>query len=689
MSLNRRLKAPLIEYTQRNDRSPVRRAGMWASFTAYGFLLAATAAVCMPWMLFSQQADPTGGPLKDSESSTDTRWGVGVRVNVKQTLQTLIGEEDTDGDLKITIDDIHRTRTKRGDRHFWLTSLDGKKYEVEGFYYLSNLLQELRLAQDAGREVTVLDPQKIFDQPTHRLSSMIRDVCWEGLTRRMDANGLMTILADTKTKTKDGFHYVYVPEADTEAYEYYSQIAGAHADERIRVVKLPHTITPEFSRTLEARHGVLSLDIAIDSSGRPVAVPYVVPGGRFNEMYGWDSYFITLGLLADGKTDLARSMVDQQVYEIMQYGKILNANRTYYLSRSQPPFLTSMARAVYNTMAKNENSRAWLHTVIEAAIREYTNVWMGPDHLTETGLSRYFDTGTGPCPEVEPGHYDDVFTEYAARHHMPMKQFVNAYMHGRVKDRDLDEYFINDRAMRESGHDTSYRLVDRAAHLATVDLNSLLYKIETDLAELIRTEFGGEFHTSLPSNEDSKGEAELTMRSEDFEARAKKRRELINRYLWDEQAGMYFDYDIEKKERTRYLSATTFYPLWAGCASNEQARALLRAALPQLEEAGGLAASSERSRGPITRQRKERQWDFPNGWPPHQILAWHGLMRYGADSIAQRLAYRWLYSMTVNAVQYNGTITEKLNVVTRTHDVFAEYGNVGTKFAYITREGFG
>ncbi|HLP15400.1 MAG TPA: trehalase family glycosidase, partial [Bacteroidota bacterium] len=126
-----------------------------------------------------------------------------------------------------------------------------------------------------------------------------------------------------------------------------------------------------------------------------------------------------------------------------------------------------------------------------------------------------------------------------------------------------------------------------------------------------------------------------------------------------------------------------------GCTTSEQARAILRAALPQLEEAGGLAASSERSRGPITRQRKERQWDFPNGWPPHQILIWHGLMRYGADSIAQRLAYRWLYSMTVNAVQYNGTITEKLNVVTRTHDVFAEYGNVGTKFAYITREGFG
>jgi alpha,alpha-trehalase len=104
---------------------------------------------------------------------------------------------------------------------------------------------------------------------------------------------------------------------------------------------------------------------------------------------------------------------------------------------------------------------------------------------------------------------------------------------------------------------------------------------------------------------------------------------------------------------------------------------------------GGVAASTEQSRGPLSPNRPARQWDYPNGWPPHQMLIWEGLRNYGFDDVAQRLAYCWLYTITRNAVDYNGTIPEKMDVVKRSHQVFAEYGNVGTKFSYITKEGFG
>ena len=104
---------------------------------------------------------------------------------------------------------------------------------------------------------------------------------------------------------------------------------------------------------------------------------------------------------------------------------------------------------------------------------------------------------------------------------------------------------------------------------------------------------------------------------------------------------------------------------------------------------GGIAGSTEASRGAITPEHPPRQWDFPNGWAPHQMLVWQGLIDYGYERIAQRLVYRWLYTITFNAANYNGTVPEKFDVATRSHQVFAEYGNVGTKFSYITREGFG
>ncbi|HEX9006885.1 MAG TPA: trehalase family glycosidase [Bacteroidota bacterium] len=601
-------------------------------------------------------------------------------VRVHATLTALERDEDTDGDQRITIHDPWIKGTERGDHRFLTTAVDGRAFAVAGTYYLSNLLQELKLAEDAGRDTALLDPARIFEPPVDRISRSIAELYWDGLTRRIDEQGLLHIVADEKSRSADGYRYLYVPADDERAWAYFNAVSARHLDWKIRVVRLPAHVTADFARSLDGRHGLLSLALTVNQKGDTIGVPFVVPGGRFNEMYGWDSYFITLGLLRDGRRELAKDMVDNFVYEIDHYGAILNANRTYYLTRSQPPFLTSMALAVYNDFPPGQEGKdQWLAVAMRAAVTEYTSVWTNPQRLTRTGLSRYYDFGRGMPPEVEPGHYDPVLAPYARKHHMTIRQFERAYRAGRVHEAEVDSFFVHDRAMRESGHDTSYRLLGRTADLVTVDLNALLYKIETDLAQTIERVFGGK----LPMGN---GTTEL---AQSWRDRAKHRKDLIDRYLWDPDRGLYFDYDFVQGKRTDYVSATTLYPLWAQAASKEQASLLVARALPQLEMPGGIVSSTEASRGPLSPSRPPRQWDYPYGWAPHQVLTWRGLMNSGYDDRARRLAYRWLYTITRNAVDFNGTVPEKFDVVRRTHDVFAEYGNVGTKFSYITREGFG
>jgi alpha,alpha-trehalase len=610
----------------------------------------------------------------DSESLPQEKENP-VYLNVKKTLDSLIQDEDTDGDKKITIDDPRITGTSRGDKRFLVVTKKGS-YEISGTYFLSNLLQELKITEDADQDSMLLDPGNIFEPPADRISRMIKEYYWNGLTRVMDEEGLLQILHDDKTKTIDGSKYIYIPSSDNLAYTHYTGLKenlNHKTDKEIKILRVPDKITAEYVRNLDGYHGLLSLAVE-NEKGKSRSLPFVVPGGRFNEMYGWDSYFISLGLLQDGYIELAKFMVDNFVYEINNYGKILNANRTYYLTRSQPPFLTSMIKEVYKHLPESAASKEWLRKSLEAAIKEYKNVWMGADHLTSTGLSRYYDTGYGVPPEVEPGHFNSIFAAYADEYKMSAYEFEEAYKSGKIKVPELDEYFIHDRAMRESGHDTSYRLIGICANLVTSDLNSLLYKIEKDIADIIQGEFKGNFNSVTAA---------------EYYERAGKRKELINQYLWHPEKEMFFDYDYTRNEITDYLSPTNFYPLWAGLASQEQADLVIKNLLPELEFEGGIAGSTEQSRGPISENRPLRQWDFPFGWAPHQMIVWQSLLNYGYEKEAQRLIYRWLYTIISNAVNYNGTIPEKYDVVKRTHEVFAEYGNVGTKFDYITREGFG
>jgi alpha,alpha-trehalase len=657
-------------------------------------------------------------------------WGAGTAacqsIPAPQIFWRLAAQEDTDGDRKITIHD-HLTpfalREESGATVLTLTNV----------YQLSVLLQELKQADDRHTTEIPLAALRLDENVVDRTHRLIKEVYWDALTRRIDADHMDKVVDDSKVVSKAD--YVYVPGADETAVNYFQSIEKTAAKQNrspaLKVVVLPppDRITGAFVRNLDGAHGILSLALETNADGKIAGAPYVVPGGRFNELYCWDSYFITLGLLQDGRTDLARGMADNLLYEARFYGKIPNANRTYYLTRSQPPFLTSIIGAVYESdmsrqsvAAADAADKTWLASALKTAMAEYQNVWRGTDRLVKINaergrparalenrglaggppaplyeLSRYDDEGDGPCPEVEPGHYDGKIQPWLAQVRpanpdlaLTPYRFLNEYLYGgqyadlKVDGMTLDQFFKHDRAVRESGHDTTHRFDDRTADFVSVDLNSLLYKYETDFADLIKSEFGGQ----LPGVDGEMADAKF------WRERAACRKEAIMTLMWDEQRGYFFDYDFVHRRRSTYISATGLWPLWAKMfdAANpvemERARRAAAFACEKLEEPAGLSATANES-VESARTHDARQWDYPYGWAPHQMLAWQALKNYGLDPDAGRLAYRWLYCIARNAHDYNGVIPEKYNVVTGSHEVFVEYGNVGTKFAYIAPEGFG
>ena len=431
--------------------------------------------------------------------------------------------------------------------------------------------------------------------------------------------------------------------------------------EDVKVIerKLRAQMSPQDFSTIEIRqlpgdvsevqqHGLLYLPY-----------PYVVPGGRFNEMYGWDSYFTQVGLVRDDELVLAKNMVDNFLYQIEHYGKILNANRTYYLSRSQPPFLTQMILNVY----RKQPNRAWLRATVPA-IEKYYRFWITEPHLTkETVLSRYYDLGDGPAPEVLSGERDDKGRD----HYDLVKDYYRTH---EVKDYDLSRYYDKekdqltalfykgDRSMRESGFDPSNRFgpfnVD-IIHYDPVCLNSLLYLMETDTAEILRI-LG------------RAAEGRVWMK------RAEERRQRINRLMWDDQDGLYYDYNFERKEVRRYPFVTTFYPLWVGVADKRQAERIV-ANLHLFERPGGLLTSTT-----VTGS----QWDAPFGWAPTEMIAIQGLRRYGYNKEADRITANFLSLVLKEFIQHN-TIVEKYDVERRESEVSA-----GLKFGYKSNEiGFG
>lgn len=607
--------------------------------------------------------------------------------DVDQTLDELLRSEDTDSNFQITIEDTGPKVIKVGT-----ANSNGYKYvNVRGTYMLSNLLQELTIAKSFGRHQIILDEARINENPVNRLSRLIATQFWDNLTRRIDLNNIGEIAKDTKIDTPGAKNpRIYVPYDCSDQYEFYIQASQMHPSLKLEVEYLPRDITPEYVKSMNDTPGLLAL--AMEEHVNPttgeatlIGFPYAVPGGRFNELYGWDSYMMALGLLENNKIDVARGMVEHFIFEIQHYGKILNANRSYYLCRSQPPFLTDMALQVYKRIGGRSNPNAidFLKRAFTAAIKEYKTVWMAHPRLDpETGLSCYHPNGMGIPPECEPGHFDSILMRYMKKYNLSREEFIKKYNDGEVHEPALDEFFLHDRGVRESGHDTTYRFEGVCAYLATIDLNSLLYKYERDISDVIEELFNNEYHDPYDKT---------ITNAEHWRELAEKRKKQITKYMWDEKTGFFFDYNVAVNQRTSYESATTFWALWAGLATEEQAQIMVEKALPSLEMLGGLVACTERSRGPLSIQRPPRQWDYPYGWAPHQILAWQGLSEYGYVGVATRLSYRWLYIMTKAFVDYNGIVVEKYDVTRGTdpHRVDAEYGNQGADFKGVAKEGFG
>lgn len=410
--------------------------------------------------------------------------------------------------------------------------------------------------------------------------------------------------------------------------------------------------------------------------------PYVVPGGRFNEMYGWDSYFIVLGLEADHRAALAKGMVDNFLFEIEHYGAVLNANRTYYLTRSQPPFLTAMIRAVYEnpasfpaTPAGKVEANRWLEHAYTLAQKDYST-WIRPEHKAgTTGLARYFDYGSGPVPEMadDSTYYPDVIRWLVAHPHEGGDGFLvkgsehpDATEAARLKLTSCDihssvvcdrawaqryrlsrDFFVGDRAMRESGFDPSNRFGPFSGathHFAPVCLNSLLYRYERDLEHIA--------HLLAQPTEAHR-----------WQLKAKARSVNMQRYLWRPKDGVFADFDFTHARSSSYAYISSLYPLWAGVATREQAAQIV-AKLNLFERPGGLSMSNTQT---------GLQWDEPFGWAPTTYISVAGLDSFGFRTEAKRIAAA--FNATVDAgFAKDGTIREKYNVVSSSSNVQVSTG---------------
>ena len=380
---------------------------------------------------------------------------------------------------------------------------------------------------------------------------------------------------------------------------------------------------------------ILTRDEDEQSGGSLIALPndYVVPGGRFREVYYWDSYFTMLGLLVDGQEDYAARMVDNFAYLIDAVGFVPNGNRSYYLSRSQPPFFAPMVAL----LAERRGDRVLLDYLPQLE-REYAFWMRGAEGLTARGqrelraariagdfvVNRYYDEDPRPRPE---GYAED--STLAARH--PEREPADLY-------RDL-------RAAAESGWDFSSRwLVDpddlgtiRTTAIAPVDLNALLYALEDLLARAY----------------DLAGDTEAQQRY--ARASYERRRALLAKF-WDPRQRWFMDYDLEAGKPTAEATLAGLFPLYFGIATEEQAAAVAERLEADFLRDGGLVT---------TLRTAGQQWDAPNGWAPLHWVAIKGLRDYGHDELAREVARRWLAAGR-RVYRETGKIVEKYNVVDTT-----------------------
>ena len=515
--------------------------------------------------------------------------------------------------------------------------------------YSRGMLRLRRRLTSIALPIALLVPAAFLAQtppvPTAKSADILEYIrsTWSALTRS-NAN-LGTAAVDPKFKPRpDGRWTVYIPRGEDQdlVQEGLRREMPAAAFKSIAIEPLPADMDSLPSQ------GLLYLPH-----------PYVVPGGRFNEMYGWDSYFIQVGLLRDGQTEMAKNLADNFLYEVKYYGQVLNANRTYYLTRSQPPFLTQMVLGVY----RKTHDRNWLKNALPS-VTKYYDVWAKEPHLTpETGLARYFDLGEGPAPEVVSAERDSL----GKTHYERIRDFFQT---NQITDYDVSQYYDRstnqltplfykgDRSMRESGFDPSNRFgafnID-IIHYNPVCLNSLLFLMEQQI---------GDIYTEL-------GDAAS---AQAWKQKASLRAERVNKFMWDETDGLYYDYNFATRKTRKYPFLTTFYPLWAGFASKEQASRVMKN-LDKFERAGGLQTSTYVS---------GNQWDSPFGWAPLHLIAAEGMRKYGFGEDAERISLKFL-GMVRREFLRQGFIVEKYDVVKGGTEVSAQI-----RFGYSANQaGFG
>ncbi len=355
------------------------------------------------------------------------------------------------------------------------------------------------------------------------------------------------------------------------------------------------------------------------SSLIPLPYPYVIPGGRFREIYYWDTFFTMEGLAASDRTDLIRDMLNNFTCLIDRYGYIPNGNRTYYLGRSQPPFFAAMVKLYMHEKGDSAGLQ-----YLNALQSEYS-FWMNPGNnrvINVQGgqLNRYWDKNDSPRPE---SYREDV-------------SLAKGLSSGAKK-----QLYRNIRAACESGWDFSSRWLGDKKTLSTihtteilpVDLNCLLYNLENTLAELYQ--LAGE-----------------EVKAEEYLKKASQRKKLILAFFWDKQTGFFYDYDFVHKRLTGVKSLAAAYPLYFKIATPDQADKVAERLENSFLYPGGLVT---------TLNSTGQQWDAPNGWAPLQWMAVGGLENYGMNKLATTVASRW---MTLNKKVFlsTGKMMEKYNV---------------------------
>ena len=347
------------------------------------------------------------------------------------------------------------------------------------------------------------------------------------------------------------------------------------------------------------------------SSLLPLPHPYVVPGGRFGELYYWDSYFTMLGLAESGRKDLLSAMADNFAYLIDTYGHVPNGTRTYYLSRSQPPVFALMVK-LFEQHGVDPPVR-----YLPQLRKEYA-FWMdGADELRDGEWRRH-------VVRLKNGA---VLNRYWDDRDTPREEsFIEDVTTARKSGRPVHEVYRDLRAAAASGWDFSSRWLAHPDRLSTirttsilpVDLNAFLYKLEATIAELCR------------GIGDGKG-------ATDFRERAQNRRAAICQYMWDERQGLFTDFDWVEQARRPGITAAALCPLYVGLADPEQGRRTADTVQKTLLEDGGLAT---------TQIESGQQWDIPNGWAPLQWMAVQGLNNYGFGELADLVAHRWLNTVS-------------------------------------------